>query len=518
MPTWIKSSRKPRILVVNCYFDDLRQDIPRTRKIPMAMAPAFLAGVFDRNGCDVRLYNEVSSGSLHDPDLLAWPDVLVLTGLTTAFDRMLHLTAYAQTLNSKVIVVAGGPAIRAFPRYARKFFDYVCLGDVEELSDVAVELFGKDILADEIYPRFDLAYWIASVGHVESSRNCNFRCSFCTLTADGNGYQKYSVEYLRKQILAVGYKRFLLFLDNNFYGNDQHFFHQRLDLLEELHRDNRFGGWAALVTNDFFYNDKNLERARQSGCVALFSGVESFDPSWLSSMNKRQNSRLQPVKLISKCLNAGIVFLYGMMLDLTTRTVADLENELEFIFGNDEITLPSYLSMPIPFPGTPFFNDCMRQGRLLPNTRVRDLNSAVLSLKPFEGVDRVRPFIAATQTMRGYRRKMLKHTWNFNRRYNKVLPPSQLRLCAANTAWLFANEIFTSSRWAGRKRERTYISSSEWLDDLYRPSLPVASRYEHYFSPTMLTDGHGEISPALYEDLCRISGTRVTSEPLAVLA
>jgi hopanoid C-2 methylase len=504
--------------VVNCYFDDLRQDIPRTRKIPMAMAPVFLAGAFDRERCDVRLYNEVSSGALQNRDLLAWPDVLVLTGLTTAFDRMLHLTAYARTLNNKVVVVAGGPAIRAFPKYARQFFDYVCWGDVEELSDVAVDLFGADALAGEMNPRFDLAYWIRDVGHVESSRNCNFRCSFCSLTADGNGYRKYSIDYLRKQILAVGYKRFLLFLDNNFYGNDQHFFQQRIDLLEELHRENRFGGWAALVSNDFFYNDKNLERARRSGCVALFSGVESFDSAWLRSMNKRQNNRLRPVELISKCLNAGIVFLYGMMLDVTTRTVADLENELEFIFENPDITLPSYLSMPIPFPGTPFFNDCARQNRLLPNTRVRDLNSAVLSLKPLESIERVRPFIARTQTMHSYRSKILKHTWSFYRRYRRVLPASQLRLCVSNSAWLFANEMFTAPAWMGRRRERTYISSSERLDDLYRPSLPVASRYRHYFSPTMLTDAGGEIAPALRDDLCRDSEAQTPTEPLAVLA
>jgi hopanoid C-2 methylase len=484
----------------------------------MAMAPAFLAGVLDRKRCDVRLYNEVSSGSLHDRNLLAWPDVLVLTGLTTAFDRMLHLTAYARTLNSKVIVVAGGPAIRAFPRYARKFFDYVCLGDVEELSDVAVELFGTEILAEETRPRFDLAYWIGSVSHVESSRNCNFRCSFCTLTADGNGYQKYSIDNLRKQILAVGYKRFLLFLDNNFYGNDQRFFQQRIDLLQELHGQNCFGGWAALVTNDFFYNDKNLERARQSGCVALFSGVESFDTTWLRSMNKRQNSRLDPVELISKCLSAGIVFLYGMMLDVTTRVVADLESELEFVFQNPEITLPSYLSLPIPFPGTPFFNDCVRQDRLLPNTRVRDLNSAVLSLRPLESIEHVRRFISATQTIRGYRGKILKHMWDFYRRYRKVLPPSQMRLCAGNSAWLFANELFTAPSWMGRRRERTYVSSSERLDDLYRPALPVASRYQHYFAPTMLTDARGAIAPALSDDLCRDTETQRAPEGLAVLA
>src|SRR5215467_8781651 len=103
------------------------------------------------------------------------------------------------------------------------------------------------------------------------------------------------------------------------------FFRERLALLEEMYREKRFGSWAALVTNDFFYDDANLEMAKKSGCVALFSGVESFDTAWLSSMNKRQNARLPQVEMISKCLRAGIIFLYGMLLDVTSRRVDDLD-------------------------------------------------------------------------------------------------------------------------------------------------------------------------------------------------
>jgi len=65
------------------------------------MAPAFLAGAFSPNLCEVKLYNEQFSGPLESEALLSWPDMLVLTGLNTAFDRMLHLTAYARTKNRK---------------------------------------------------------------------------------------------------------------------------------------------------------------------------------------------------------------------------------------------------------------------------------------------------------------------------------------------------------------------------------------------------------------------------------
>ena len=467
----------------------------------MAMGPAYLAGVFNREFCEVRLYNEVSSGSLEDPRLLSWPDMLVLTGLTTGFDRMLHVTAYTRSLNAQVIVVAGGPGIRSVPRYASRFFDYCCLGDVEELGAVAREVFGEDAVAEEVSPRFDLAGWVRSVGHIESSRNCNFRCDFCSMSAEGRGYQKYDLEYTRKQILAVGYKDFFLFIDNNFYGNDRTYFHARLHLLKQMYRDKCFGGWGALVTNDFFYDDANLQRVRESGCVALFSGVESFDNAWLNSMNKAQNSRLPQVEMISKCLNAGILFLYGLILDVSSRTVNELARELDFVMQTPEIPVPSFLSLPIPFPGTPFFEECVEKQLLLPNTSIRDLNSSVLSLKPLDSLDRVQPFVEATQTMKGYRQRILSHTFNFYRRYRKVLSPRQMRLALMNSGLLLAHEFLTAPGWIGRAHKRTYVSSSERLDKAYQPVFRINPRYQHYFAPTMLTDGNGEIAADLQDDL-----------------
>ncbi len=130
----MNTARKKRILVVNCYFDDSHRRTRRPRKVPQPTGPVYLAGAFSPRLCEIRLYNEVASGPLEDEQLLARPDMLVLTGLTNAFDRMLHLTAYARTKNPKVIVVAGGPSIRVLPFLSRRFFDYPCLGDIEQLS------------------------------------------------------------------------------------------------------------------------------------------------------------------------------------------------------------------------------------------------------------------------------------------------------------------------------------------------------------------------------------------------
>ncbi len=500
-----RASGRKRVLVVNCYFDELRRPVRRRTKIPQAMGPAYLAGAFSRELCEVRLYSELYSGPLEDAELLAWPDLLVLTGLTTSLDRMRHVTAYARTRNKRVVAAAGGPAIRAFPRYCSRLFDYCCLGDVEQLGEVIAEVFGPAYVAEEMTPRFDLAHWIGRLAHVESSRYCNFHCSFCTLTAEGRGYQKYELEELRRHITAAGKKDFLLFIDNNFYGKDRGYFLARLELIRELWRAGYFRGWVALVTNDFFLRDENLVLARKSGCWALFSGVESFNTEWLRKMNKLQNTCLPQVEMIRKCLEAGILFLYGLVLDVGSRRLAELRQELEFITGSPDITLPSYISIPIPLPATPFFYECLGAGRIFPMTKVRDLDSTTLCVEPLDSLEDVLGFLRGLQTLKGYRRRVLAHAAKFWVTYRSNLMAEQMQAALTNAGLLCAAELVTGvggRAWLrGRSWRRTHVSTTEKLDSVYQPAFGVDSRYADYFRPTLLTDESGQLAEEIAADL-----------------
>ncbi len=469
------------------------------------MAPVYLAGAFSAEFCDIRIYNEQHSGPLEDEHIFSWPDMLVLTGLTSAFDRMLHLTAYARTKNPNVIVVAGGSAIRAIYNHSRRFFDYACNGDIEEMSEVIADAFGEAYVALEILPRYDLLQQTKRIGYVETSRNCNFRCPFCVLTGEGTGYNKLDLEYIRKQIIAMGKKKHILFLDNNFYGNDRTYFLERLELIKDMRKDGFFRDWGALVTSDFFFKDENLELVRDAGCFGLFTGVETFDTQWLQK-NKVQNMRFSQVELIRKCLDAGVVFNYGLIMDVTTRSIANLRQELDFITGTPDITLPAYLVPPIPILGTPFFNDCLNKGSILPETKLRDLDSVTLSLKPLDPIDEVADFLRNILSFRGYRSRAFRHSLGFSRRYRSKLNKFQFIVALNSTLMLCAETFVTSCDWIGsqRKRQHTHISTREPLDDVYTPAFCVDTRYEDYFKPTMVTDKAGCLSEDLAEDLLGI--------------
>ena len=489
-----------RVLIVNCYFDYSRQPVHRSTKIPQAVGPAYLAGAFSPRFCEVRCYNELSSGPLEDERLLAWPNMLVLTGLTHCFDRMLHLTAYARSKNPGVIVVAGGPAVRALPLLAQKSFDYACLGDIEELRGVASEVFGRAYANDEMAPRFDLADWLKFITYIETTRYCNFRCSFCSLTGEGHSYQTYDIENIRRQILAAGKRRKLFFIDNNFYGNDRNHFRKRIDLITEMRQAGHFQNWAALVTNDFFRRSENLALVKESGCELLFSGVESFDVQWLRSVNKLQNACTPQVEMISNCLNAGIIFCYGLMLDLTTRTIAEVRRELEFITATPEITLPAFITLSIPLLGTPYFFESLASRNILPGTRLRDMDGITVIQKPIDPIPEVVQFVRDIESFKGLRSRLLRHSIQFARVYASKLNKLQMSIAFEQSLLLSAHTLLTSATgfgWLKKKRPRTYVSTTEALDQSYTPAFRVEGRFERYFRPTMVTDQNGE----LHEDL-----------------
>jgi hypothetical protein len=218
-------------------------------------------------------------------------------------------------------------------------------------------------------------------------------------------------------------------------------------------------------------------------------------------MQKRQNTRMDPVEVIRKTLAAGIMFSYGLVHDLTARRITELRAEMETMLSLPDITLPAYICASIPLPGTPFFKACLADGRLLPSTRVRDLDGTTLSVQPLDPIDDVVRFIRDVRTMRGYRPRIARQVTRFLGHYRRSLSPPQLAIAAMHGALLTMPDFVSAPRGGGRGGPRTYLSTTERLDPVYRPSLPVAERYRHLFEPVMLTDAAGRLAEDVAADL-----------------
>jgi radical SAM superfamily enzyme YgiQ (UPF0313 family) len=509
-----------KILIINCYFPEMREPIKRRNEVPDSLAPVLLGGFFSQEHCEVKLYNEVNSGFIEvfKPELLGWPDMVVMTGLTATFDRLLHVSAYAKTANPGVVTVAGGHAVRCLPEYSKEFFDYCCTGDVEQIQDVIREAFGPAYISPRFEPRYDLAYWIKRLGYAESTRNCNFKCSFCSLTGVGLKYQAQSLDYLEQQMEAMGKRPIFFFNDNQLLGDGKASFRSRIERVQKRREAGQFKYWSGFVTDTFFWDEENIRLARETGCLSVFVGVESFDDSmWLKSVNKKQNSRMNQVELIRRCVEGGIVFQYGLVYDPTIQTLEQMYHQLDLICDHPEIPAPNFIFMAIPFPGTPFFQDRYEKGLILPNTKMRDLEASTLSLQPIDPIDEVVHFVRNGRNFRGYRRRFLKHQAKFLWHYRHALGRDHMLLSSLTAAAILAPGSFSSpGAMFIRKSKRTNVSTTDRLDAVYTPSLPVEARYERWFEPTQITLVNGELNPLLAEDALATRYKRSARQPLEV--
>lgn len=495
-----------RVLIVNCYFPETREALQLPNEMPMPLAPIHLAGHFAPSHWDIRIYNEVSHGFLEvfQPALLDWPDLVVFCGLTNTVDRFLQLSSYLKTRNPRVITVAGGLAVRLLPRFAQAHFDYACRGDVEEIRDVITEAFGPEYVAEQWMPRYDLANWLGRwIAYAESSRNCNFRCSFCTLTADARPWNPHDGDFLMQQIEALAPRVLLHIADNQFGGPNAASLRERLEVLRRARQRGLFRYWAGFVTNTFLWDEENLRLARESGCISLLIGVESFDDVWLKHMNKQQNVRQPQIELIRRTLEAGILFQYGLVFDPTERSVAAMERELDVIAAEASVPAPNFIFVATPFPGTPFFKDRYERGLMLPNTRVRGLEGSTLNLRPIDdSLERVAEFLRSGKNLRGKRARFFRHQARFHWRYRTALPPHLHGASAITFGSIMSPQGISNAKYLLRRRaSRTHIGTTERLDSVYAPRFRVDARFASWFEPTMVTLGDGTLSPSIADDV-----------------
>ena len=313
----------------------------------------------------------------------------------------------------------------------------------------------------------------------------------------------YDLDYVRRQIDAMGYRQCVMLLDQNFFGGPRAYFKARMALLKEMFKQRKFGGWAALVTADFFRDADNVRLARESGCIGFFSGVESLSRTQITAFNKKQNLVLPQEEIIRSCLEAGLVFHYGLIFDLVDRTIEECLAETELIVANPRITLPSFLSFAIPMLGTPLFRNRLREGLFLPNVRLRDMDGRSIMCHPIDHIGDAIAFAARMDKGLLSKRKLVAHAWQFFRHYRGKLSNWGL-LSGMGNAWTMSYPRFGSNGRdgirPGRDGCRSYLAGSEQTGSLYRPRIRIPERYRVHFEPLCVTDRNGELHDDLIDD------------------
>lgn len=120
--------------------------------------------------------------------------------------------------------------------------------------------------------------------------------------------------------------------------------------------------WLTLASLDIAQGDELLDLMRESGCIGVFFGIESFGKESLEEAQKRQNLATEYRKCIQALHERGICVMAGLICgfdgDTPERTLA-MSGQLDEL----EIDVP-FLSILTPYRGTASYEKMRDSGRL----------------------------------------------------------------------------------------------------------------------------------------------------------
>ncbi len=328
---------------------------------------------------DVTMVDEL----FYDVDMNPNCDVVGLTAMGPQIKRAYELADHYRAQGKKVVL--GGTWVTLTAQESLKHADAVVSGEAEfvwshVLEDLAAGRSRGIYRSSEWHsmrdmPRIDyttlplLKYeafkksWLYRMYFhwpVVFSRGCPHPCSYCAVqTFYERGFRTRPVEEViedLKVIKSLGASR-ILFLDDNPIA--------RPDAAKELFRAMipLKIKWASQSTINIARDPELLDLAARSGCVSLSIGLESINEDSLGSIHKGFNRPKRFDQDLAAIRNKGIQVIALLMVGLDGDTLDVFGRSLQFLIDN-QITFLK-LFTPCPYPGTQYYDEMMKAGRIL---------------------------------------------------------------------------------------------------------------------------------------------------------
>lgn len=366
---------------------------------PFPFFMAYAAAVLKEGGHDVAVRDCIAQEE-SDADFLRYmeddaPDVAVFETSTPSIGNDLAWTRKAKELGTTTVLT--GPHATARPKelLGNDYVDYVItyeyeypllalvealangrpVGGIDSLGyrDGTVKVNDKGVLAsvdDMPYPlreQLPMEKYIdpfckhAPNAQMWTSRGCPYQCTYCLEPWVFYGQRSYrarkpeavvdEMQYLMKEYGAQE-----IYFDDSSFSVDQDRVRR---ICEEIRERGVDVYWSCMA--DAKLKDETVKAMKDTGCVAIKFGVESANPEILANINKHVN--LDEVRrVVGLCRKYSIESHATYMFGLPGETQQTMEKTLEFAF--DLGTDTAQFSMAIPYPGTRFHDQAMKEGWL----------------------------------------------------------------------------------------------------------------------------------------------------------
>jgi radical SAM superfamily enzyme YgiQ (UPF0313 family) len=267
-------------------------------------------------------------------------------------------------------VVLGGVHPTILPDEALSYADSVVVGEAEGVWEQLLEDFQLGKL-EKIYhvPSPPLERYISmkhrkltkkrlfNVIPVMTTRGCPYHCEFCCVSdIYGKKIRHVPVDNVVRDIKESGGKIFI-FLDDNIIGHSK-YAKKLFKAIKPLKIS-----WIGQASISFVHDTELMTLAAESGCGALFMGIETVSEYQLKRMRKSFNEIRKVEEAIKKVKDLGIHFHASMVFGFDDDTKAVFPETLEFLMRN-KISTTSF-NVLTPYPGTKVYEQFKEEGRLL---------------------------------------------------------------------------------------------------------------------------------------------------------
>jgi radical SAM superfamily enzyme YgiQ (UPF0313 family)/anti-anti-sigma regulatory factor len=301
-----------------------------------------------------------------------------------------------------VKVVLGGTHATYLPEEAKLHSDAVVKFEADEVWPEVISDFEKGALKpfyemesypsmlDYPSPRIDLlprgCYMTSQC--IQTTRGCHFDCEFCSVSPfNGKSSRRRSVEDIVNEIQRIKEWRRNELVDGMITGPIWHRIGTTLRILtgiedgtifafvDDLHNSNRDYCkklWTALKELNikwgaqctlFLGNEPDMVKlAADSGCVAMFVGMESISEDVLTEMNKPFNQEKKYEDQIKCFHDHGIMVNPGVIFGSDGDDESVFENTVDFLI-KCRVEL-AYINIATPLPGTVLFDRMKAEGRI----------------------------------------------------------------------------------------------------------------------------------------------------------
>jgi radical SAM superfamily enzyme YgiQ (UPF0313 family) len=323
-----------------------------------------------------------------------------------------------------VKVVAGGPL---FTMEHEQFpdVDHFVLNEAEEtlkpfLQDLLQGRAGRVYSSDK-FPdihQTPIPLWeLANLKHydtisIQFSRGCPFNCDFCNVTAllGHRPRTKTAAQIIAEldSLYALGWRKSIFFVDDNFIGNKKHIKTEVLPALIEWRRGKTGMSFSTEASINLADDPELMRLMVEAGFDTVFVGIETPNEDSLTECSKSQNKGRDLVESVKQLQRAGLQVQGGFIVGFDNDSSSIFQQQIDFIQKSGIVTaMVGLLQAPV---GTRLYERMQKEGRLVKE----------FSGDNVDGSTNIIPRMGLEPLREGYR-KVLYHLYTPKFYYERVL-------------------------------------------------------------------------------------------------